>query len=177
MRIPANSLCALAVSLMALFIAAPMAVAAQPVNAQLAQAYTPPTQDQFNAAVAACTGGNCSSLNTLIAGMIANDPNAAADIQSLTVSNAQSTQASGGDPVSATLAVIAAVEADINPAAGAGTVGSSQWAATLIDNVIGGVEAALPGVNVAGLRNNVALNLVNNLYTPPNVVLPPASPH
>lgn len=172
MRIPANSLCAIAIALMALLGVAPVAAAAQPENAQLAQAYTPPTQDQFNAAVAACTGGNCASLNTMIAGMIANDPNATADIQSLTVSNAQSTQASGGDPVGATLAVIAAVEADINPAAGAGTTGSTQWAATLIDGIITGVEAALPNVNLAGLHNNVNLNIANNI-----VNLPPASPH
>ncbi len=169
MRIPANSLCALAISLMALFSVAPMEAAAQP--------YTPPTQDQFNAAVAAGAGGNCSSLNSLISGMIANDPNAAADIKSDTVSNAQSTQASGGDPVGATLAVIGAIEGNISPTAGVGTAGSSSWAATLIDQTITGVEGALPGVNVARLQNNAPLNLVSNQYVPPPVILPPASQH
>ncbi len=171
MRIPASSLCALAISMVALLGlgVAPMEAAAQP--------YTPPTQDQFNAAVAACAGGNCSSLNSLISGMIANDPNAAADIKSDTVSNAQSTQASGGDPVGATLAVIGAVESNINPAAGAGSAGSSSWAATLIDQTITGVEGALPGVNVARLQNNAPLNLVSNQYVPPPVILPPASNH
>jgi hypothetical protein len=169
-RIPANPLCS-ALMLIALCAAAPLAMAAQSENVQLAQ-YSPPSQADFNAAVAACTGGNCASLNTLIAGMIANDPNAAADIQSLTVSNAQSTQASGGDPVAATLAVIAAVEGDISPAAGAGTAGSTSWAAALIDTIITGVEAALPNVNLAGLHNNVNLYIANNIVT-----LPPASPH
>jgi len=182
-RIPANPLCS-ALMLIALFAAAPLAVAAQLENVQLAaDPYTPPTQAQFDTALNAyfASPSDPTLLNNLISGMIANDPNAAADIQALTVAAAKEEQALGKDHdrkdvVDLTLAVIAAVDADINPTAGAGTPGSSDWAATLTQNIISGVQGAT-GVAVNG--NGNLSRFVQ--YTPPFITLPPpqqqASPY
>jgi hypothetical protein len=183
-KIPANSLCAVAIALVALLGVAPLAAVADPSNTQLAQAaYTPPTQAQFDKALDAyfARPADPAVLDNLIKGMIANDPNAAADIQALTVAAAKEEQALGGghdrhDVVDLTLAVIAAVDANINPAAGPGTLGSPGWAATLVANIITGVQGAT-GVAVNGNGNlNHYVQYTQGFVTlpPPNQ---PASPH
>jgi hypothetical protein len=191
MKLAANALYASAISLMVLVGTASMSVAAPGDNGQQGQQAPLPAdiQKQINAAIAS---GNPQTLSDTITQLIAANPGLAdkivgyaakrdpKDAPAIAVAAAKEIQALGGDPVGVTLAAIAAVESDINPAAGPGSGELTQSeGGTLVNQILDQVEGAVV-LNTQELRQlgtNVHLDLANNEYVPPNVVLPPASPH
>ena len=162
---------------------------------QVAQA-TPPALPANIAAqiTAAINSGNSDTLSNTIASLIAANPNLADQIATFAVSQdpndartiavaaAKAVQAQGGDPTDVTLAIVAALEAQVQPAAGPGGGGgglTNAQVANLVNQVITGVEGAVQltqgDLNQLGNASNVTNNLAQ--YSPPPVNLPPASQH
>jgi hypothetical protein len=146
-------------------------------------------QKQINAAIAS---GNPQTLADTISQLIGANPKLADQIAgyaakrdpdaapAIAVAAAKAVLAQGGDPVGVTLAVIASIESDINPAAGPGSSGLTESeGGNLVDQVIDQVEGAvtLNNQELRQLGTNTHLDLANNAYTPPAISLPPASPH
>ncbi|HVB81183.1 MAG TPA: hypothetical protein VNE82_14690 [Candidatus Binataceae bacterium] len=172
---------------------APAPARAAPLEqTQLAQATPTPLPAAIAAQItAAINSGNSDTLASTISALIAANPSLANEIATFAVTQdsngaptiavaaAKAVQAQGGDPTQVTLAIVAALEAQVQPAAGGGGGGlSNTQVANLVNQVITGVEGAvtLNATDLAALRGNAGGNQFSQ-YSPPVVNLPQASPH
>lgn len=170
--------------------------------AQATQAALPPAMaSQISAAV---NSGNANTLADTISSLIAANPSLADEIatfavlqdtsaaRTVAIAAAKAVHAQGGDPTQVTLAVVAALEAEVQPTAGPGGTGTGTGGLTdtqvanLVSQVITGVEGVVQlrqgQLNQAAGTTNVRNTNDLAQYSPPPVNVPPvnvpsASPH